>query len=111
MANNRMDVFIPKGTSLPARKRVVHRSALMLRKGQAGDRILIPVVEGENVQRADRNRLIGSLEISGEKIQRDVLVGSEIEITIEIDQANEGLHSATGPGIRGCPGSTRASWT
>jgi len=87
MANNRMDVFIPKGTALPARKRVVHRSALTLRKGQAGDRILIPVVEGENVQRADRNRLIGSLEITGAKIQRDVPMGAEIEITVEIDQS------------------------
>lgn len=87
MANNALDIFIPKGTSLPARKRVVHKNALMLRKGQASDVIRIPVVEGENARRADRNRLIGSLEIKPDRIKRDVPAGSEIEITIEIDQS------------------------
>lgn len=87
MANNQLDVFFPKGTSLPARKRVVHRTAMMVRRGQAGEVIRIPVVEGENVRRADRNRLIGSLVIPADKIKRDVPPGSEVEITIEIDSS------------------------
>jgi molecular chaperone DnaK len=85
MANNEMDVCIPKGTALPARKRVVHRTAVLLRRGQEGDLIRIPVVEGEDLRRADRNRLIGTLEIHPASIKRDVPAGSEIEITIEID--------------------------
>jgi molecular chaperone DnaK len=85
MANNEMDVFIPKGTPLPARKRVVHRTARPLRRGRAEDSIRIPVVEGENTRRADRNRLIGAMEISAARLPRDVPANSEIEITIDID--------------------------
>jgi molecular chaperone DnaK len=85
MASNEMDTLIPKGTALPARKRVVHRTARLLRHGQAEDVLRIPVVEGENVRRADRNRLIGTLQISAEAVKRDVPAGSEVEITIEID--------------------------
>ncbi|HYT90439.1 MAG TPA: Hsp70 family protein, partial [Gemmataceae bacterium] len=87
LANNEMQVIIPKGTALPARKRVVHQTASVIRKGQSGDRIRIPVIEGENVRRADRNRLIGALEIRSEDLQRDVPALSDIEITIEIDSS------------------------
>jgi molecular chaperone DnaK len=85
MANNEMDVLIAKGTPLPTRKRVVHKLARPLRRGQAGDLIRIPVVEGENQRRADRNRLIGNLEIAAAQLKRDVPAGSEIEISIAID--------------------------
>ncbi len=49
--------------------------------------IRIPVVEGENKLRADRNRLSGKLEIPAHKLKRDLPAGSEVEITIEIDQS------------------------
>jgi molecular chaperone DnaK len=44
------------------------------------------VTEGEN-KKADRNQLIGYLEILPSQIKRDVPAGSEIEITIEIDRS------------------------
>jgi molecular chaperone DnaK len=84
-ANNETDVFLRKGTPLPARKRMLQRTAILMRKGQAEDILRIPVVEGENVRRADRNRLIGVLEIRADQFQRDLPALSEIEITIEID--------------------------
>ncbi len=87
MANNEMDIFIPKGTALSARKKVVHRTAVAVRRGEAGVLIRIPVVEGENQHRADRNRLSGKLEIPAHKVKRDLPAGSEVEITIEIDQS------------------------
>ena len=42
-------------------------------------------MEGQN-SRADRNPLIGVLEIPSGKIKRDVPAGSDIEVTIEIDK-------------------------
>jgi molecular chaperone DnaK len=87
MANNEVDILIPKGSGLPVRKRVVHRTATSLSCGQTGSFLRIPVVEGEKTRRADRNRLIGTLAIAGERIGRDVPAGSEVEITIEIDQS------------------------
>ncbi|MHB2149965.1 Hsp70 family protein [Calditrichota bacterium LG25] len=87
MADNKTDFFFKKGTPLPARCRKIHRTVFEVRKGQDGDLIRIPVVEGENQRRADRNRLIGYLEIPSNKIERTVPAGSEIEITIEIDRS------------------------
>lgn len=59
--------------------------AARARKGQKEDLIRLPVVEGEN-RRADRNQLIGYLVVKGSEIERDLPVGTEIEITIRIDQ-------------------------
>lgn len=87
LANNEMQVFLGKGMPLPARKREVHHTTVALKRGESGTFLRIPVVEGENTRRADRNPLIGALEVSGEGIQRDVPVGSEVEITIDIDES------------------------
>jgi molecular chaperone DnaK len=86
LANNEVQCFFEKGTALRARRRNVHRIAFDTRSGLAENLIRIPVIEGEN-KRADRNRLIGFLEIPASKIKRDVPAGSEIEITIEIDES------------------------
>lgn len=85
-ANNHTDWFFKKGEPLPARKTLVHQTVDPVRKGQAGDVIRIPVIEGE-YERADRNRLIGYLEIpaTDPRVRRDIPVGSEVEITINID--------------------------
>ena len=87
MANNQVDLFLEKGTALPAKSRRTHRTAFAVRSGHAGDLIRIPVVEGENVSRADRNRRIGDLIVPADKVRRDVPVGSEVEITIHIDES------------------------
>jgi molecular chaperone DnaK len=85
--NNEMEIFIAKGTALPARKRVVHRTGMVHRKGPDGDAIKIPLIEGENVRRADRNRHIGTLLIKPDHFKRDLPALSEIEITLEIDSS------------------------
>jgi molecular chaperone DnaK len=85
MANNEMDVFLRKGTPLPARHRSVHQTITDVRSGQDGNLISIPIVEGENARRADRNRRVGVLSIAGSDVRRDVPAGSEIEITLNID--------------------------
>jgi molecular chaperone DnaK len=85
MANNEMDPILKKGTALTARSRSLHRTAFDVRRGQFDQAIRIPIVEGENIRRADRNKRIGELVISGSEVMRDVPAGSEIEIVIEID--------------------------
>lgn len=87
MANNQMDPFMKKGTPLPARERSIHRTAQAVRADQAGTGVRIPVVEGENFMRADRNRLIGAIEVPAQRIRRDLPAGSEVEITIAIDES------------------------
>ncbi|MDY0152134.1 MAG: Hsp70 family protein, partial [Candidatus Cloacimonas sp.] len=87
MANNETDLFFEKGISLPSRKKQIHKTIHDIRPNQESDSIRIPVVEGENLKRASRNRLIGYLEISASNIKRTVPAGSEIEIVIEIDSS------------------------
>lgn len=87
MPNNEPDIFFEKGTPLPARMTRPHRAAYAVHKGVKTEKIRIPIVEGENLKRADRNDLIGVLEISAEKLSRDIPAGADIEITISIDKA------------------------
>ncbi len=86
LANNEVRVFFEKGTELPARKRFIQKLAHRVRKGTADEAIRLPVVEGEH-KKADRNKLIGYLEIPATEIKRDLPAGAEIEITIGIDQS------------------------
>jgi molecular chaperone DnaK len=82
-----MRAFIEKGTPLPARRRITLKTAVEAKRGEGGDLIRVPVVEGENLRRADRNMLIGTLTVNASKIKRDIPVGSEIDVFIEIDQS------------------------
>jgi molecular chaperone DnaK len=86
LADNKVRVFFEKGVPLPARKRFVQKLAHPVKKGAPDGAIRLPVVEGEH-KKADRNQLIGHLEIPTTEITRDLPAGAEIEITIAIDQS------------------------
>ncbi len=85
LANNEVDWFFRKGDPLP-RKSKPHRlnSAYFFRKDQAGVVVRVPVVEGE-YEKADRNHLIGHIEVTSELIKRDLRAGDEVEVELEID--------------------------
>ncbi|MFB3786189.1 MAG: Hsp70 family protein [bacterium] len=87
LANNEVRVFMEKGCDLPARRREVFRTTTELKKGETGTFLRIPVVEGEDRNRADRNRLIGNLVVTGGSVRRDMATGSEIEITVVVDES------------------------
>ena len=84
LANNETLVLLRKGEALPARKRAFLQTVSHVRKGEAGALLRVPLIEGENT-RADRNRLVGALELKGSDVSRDVPPGSEVEVAIEID--------------------------
>ncbi|MCU0241943.1 MAG: Hsp70 family protein, partial [Vicinamibacteria bacterium] len=86
LANNEMAWLVSKGTPLPARKRDNLRTVTPLRRGDSGNVVRIPVMEGQS-SRADRNQIVGTLEINAANIKRDVPAGSEVEVTIEVDQS------------------------
>jgi molecular chaperone DnaK len=86
LANNEMESYFNKGEALPIRRRKVLLTAAQLRRGRVEDVVRVPVMEGQKV-RADRNHHIGSLEIKGSDVKRDVPPGSEIEVTLEIDRS------------------------
>lgn len=84
LERNEVDVFFKKGDPLPAKATRLYRSSTQLNKGESGDVLKVPVVEGENGH-SDRNRLLGTLDIKGVNLRRDVPAGSEIEVTLHID--------------------------
>ena len=84
LSNNDREVFFNKGGQLPAKKTKVFRTSHPVHKGENGEVLKLPFVEGEN-EKADHNLLLGNLEIKGTKIKRDMPVGTEIEVTLIYD--------------------------
>ncbi|RMI29110.1 Hsp70 family protein [Nocardia stercoris] len=84
LADNSTVKLIERGAPLPARARKRLRTAAAVHRGGRTGLIRIPVLEGEHA-RADRNRIIGRLDITADQIERSVPEGSEIEVTLEID--------------------------
>jgi molecular chaperone DnaK len=84
LAGKEVRWLLEKGTELPARHRVTLHTTVEVRKGSGAGLIRVPLVEGER-PRADRNTLIGRLDVRPTEVRRDVPVGSEIEIALEID--------------------------
>jgi molecular chaperone DnaK len=86
LGSNECDRLFEKGQALPAKVLRDYRTIQPIRQGQTADVCKIPVVEGEN-EKADRNRHVGSLEIRGEKIRRDLPIGSDVEVSVRVDES------------------------
>jgi molecular chaperone DnaK len=84
LEDNRVEWLLQKGCPLPARHYITLRTTVAVSRGRAAGLIRVPVVEGEH-PKADRNRRIGSLEVNPGDVARDLPVGSEIDLTIEVD--------------------------
>lgn len=88
IADNTVDWLFNKGSGLPQRKRAPknYKTTIPLVAGEKGEALKIPVVEGE-MNAADRNRNIGELIIDGTMVSRNLPEGSDVEITLRIDQS------------------------
>ena len=87
LANNCADMLIEKGQRLPATGLGVYNTVKNLQKGKKEDKIKIPLIEGDNHQKADRNELIGFLELSGNEVGIDLPLGTEVEVRIDINES------------------------
>jgi len=87
LATGETKIYLKKGTPLPSKCRGVHYTTTTVKRGDSGTFLRVPVVEGENTRRADRNREIGAIEVRGDKIKRDLLAGSDVEVTIEMNES------------------------
>ena len=86
LGNNECARLFDKGTGLPITATGDFRTIHAIRQGRTEDICRIPVVEGEN-ERADRNRLNGTLEIRGNMIRRDLPANSNVEVTLKMDKS------------------------
>jgi molecular chaperone DnaK len=83
--------YFEKGTPLPARRTAVHQAIRRVAAGSAEDALAIPVIQGE-FSKAHLNRLIGTLEIRGTGLKRDLPAGSRIEVMLHLDRSGQ-LHA------------------
>jgi len=87
LADNQVLPFFKKNTPLPAKRRETGiRTTASVKRGDSGTLFRVPVVEGNN-PRADRNHLVGYLEVHGTDIHKDFPIDSEIEVTLSMDES------------------------
>lgn len=86
--STKLDLFFQKNTILPqkrTRQYTLHKTIL---KG-GDDKIVINVLEGPQSALPEANQSIGYIEIDGSKVSRDILRGTEIEITLEMSESRD----------------------
>lgn len=83
-ADNSMGWLLTKGTELKSSKRIVVHTAVEVKRNAGTGLIRVPIVSGER-PRADRNTVIGQLELRPDQVSRDVPAGVEVEVFVEID--------------------------
>jgi molecular chaperone DnaK len=89
LADNTVRWYLRKGVNLAARQTVSHTTTVPLRRGQSGYAVSVPLIQGEN-ENGDRNTLIGVIQIHPENLSRDLPAGSEVIVTLSVDE-----HSTT----------------
>ena len=88
MNSTTLDLYFQKNTILPLKRTKQYTLNKSILKG-GNDKIIINVLEGPQTAIPEANQSIGYLEIDGSKVSRDILRGSEIEITLEISESKE----------------------
>jgi molecular chaperone DnaK len=78
--------ILKKGTRLPATARGVFHTTVALHRTDTDAAIRIPIVEGEE-DRGDRNLQVGLIEIRPKDVRVDLPRGSDVEVTIEVDES------------------------
>lgn len=86
--DTRLDVLFTKNSILPSRTRKTVEVGKTLIKGSL-DGIHIMVVEGPSNRHSSTNKPIGVLSITGEKISKDLIRGTDIDLTFEMSESRD----------------------
>jgi len=87
LADETYDVILTEDSPLPtASERRVYATQKEVLKG-SDEFINIPIYEGNNTQKADRNQHLGSLVVKGKNMKMTLPRGSEVEIIMEVDES------------------------
>ncbi|TCC27377.1 Hsp70 family protein [Kribbella speibonae] len=87
LADKTFSPLLRKGAGVPTTETGRFRTSYTLLRRDDEAMIQIPVVQGERV-RANRNRPVGMLTIKPVDLRMDLPVGTEVEVTFEVDASN-----------------------
>jgi molecular chaperone DnaK len=86
--DTRLDELFRKNTVLPQKtKRTVEVAKTIVK--DSNDEIRIVVVEGPSNRHSSTNKAIGDLSISGNQLSRDLIKGTEIDLTCEMSESRD----------------------
>lgn len=81
------EIFFEKGSSLPLKETRKYRTAQKISRGDTND-LPIVVLEGES-SNPENDDYIGNLGINGKGLPHDLPVGTDIEVTIAVNESRE----------------------
>jgi molecular chaperone DnaK len=88
LSGNEYFMLAAKGSALPIKTKIFTGHIIKtVKAGDVGVAMRLPILEGDNVDAADRNKLIGYFELTGEMVKRDLPAGAEVEISLKIDES------------------------
>lgn len=83
-----LEPIFRRNAVLPLKKSLVKEISQNIRAG-SDDSLLINVVEGPLMSLASANKTIGFIKISGHDLERDLIRGSEVELTFEMSESRD----------------------
>lgn len=98
LASGHVQVYLERGAPLPARRTFTHHTIETVAKGTSESVLRIPIVQGE-MSDAHLCRLVGTLDIGGDRVTDTVPTGSAVEVTIELDRGGRLSARALVPAI------------
>lgn len=84
----RLETIFEKNSILPIKKTITREISKTLSKGSL-ESVIINIVEGDRYSSPSSNQTIGVIEISAKDINRDLVKGSDVEITLEISESRD----------------------
>lgn len=84
----KLELIFQKNALLPLRRSITRSLTKTIRKNSS-DSITINIVEGTHASLPSTNPSIGSIRISGSELSRDLLKGTDIEITLEMSESRD----------------------
>lgn len=86
--DTRLQSLFSKNSILPSKAKTTVEIGKTIIKGST-DGIHIMVVEGPSNRHSSTNKPIGTLSITGEQITRDLIRGTEVDLTIEMSESRD----------------------
>jgi len=86
--DTRLDALFTKNSILPSRTKKTVEVGKTIIKGSS-DGVHIMVVEGPSNRHSSTNKPIGVLSITGEKISKDLIKGTDIDLTFEMSESRD----------------------